>query len=106
MNTSSDAGQGAETATERLQVEVDRLRSELDACSTRLHLTEKLLANVPDAVFDDGDGFQVKEQHDGLGLTGMRERAGEMGGELKIVSSRGKGTAITAILPLNSELVL
>jgi hypothetical protein len=50
MNTSSDAGQGAETATERLQVEVDRLRSELDACSTRLHLTEKLLANVPDAV--------------------------------------------------------
>jgi PAS domain S-box-containing protein len=51
MKTSSDAGQGAETATERLQVEVERLRSELDACSTRLHLTEKLLANVPDAVF-------------------------------------------------------
>jgi signal transduction histidine kinase len=55
---------------------------------------------------DDGDGFQVKERHDGVGLTGMRERAGEMGGELKIVSSRGKGTTVTAILPLNPELML
>jgi signal transduction histidine kinase len=50
---------------------------------------------------DDGDGFQVKDRHDGVGLTGMRERAEEMGGELKIASSRGKGTTITAILPLN-----
>ena len=55
---------------------------------------------------DDGDGFQVKERHDGVGLTGMRERAGEMGGELKIVSSRGKGTTVTAILPMNPELML
>src|SRR3984893_9993399 len=55
---------------------------------------------------DDGDGFQVKERHDGVGLTGMRERAEEMGGELKIVSSRGKGTTVTAILLLNPELML
>jgi len=55
---------------------------------------------------DDGDGFQVKERHDGIGLTGMRERAEEMGGELKIVSFGGKGTTVTAILPLNPELVL
>src|ERR1700719_1275736 len=47
---------------------------------------------------DDGDGFQVTERHDGVGLTGMRERAEEMGGELKIVSFRGKGTTVTAIL--------
>jgi signal transduction histidine kinase len=55
---------------------------------------------------DDGKGFQVKERHDGIGLIGMRERAEEMGGELKIVSSRGKGTTVTAILPLNPEVVL
>jgi signal transduction histidine kinase len=55
---------------------------------------------------DDGNGFRVKERHDGIGLTGMRERAEEMGGELKLVSSRGKGTTVTAILPLNPELVL
>jgi signal transduction histidine kinase len=55
---------------------------------------------------DDGNGFRVKERHDGIGLTGMRERAEEMGGELKLVSSRGKGTTVTAILPLNPELAL
>jgi hypothetical protein len=48
---------------------------------------------------DDGDGFQVRKRHDGVGLIGMRERAEEMGGEFKIVSSCGKGTKITVILP-------
>ena len=48
---------------------------------------------------DDGDGFRVRERHDGVGLTGMRERVQEMGGELKIVSSGGKGTKIAVILP-------
>ena len=51
MNSSLDAVGGAETATERLQLELEQLRSELDSCSTRLHLTEKLLAQVQDAVF-------------------------------------------------------
>jgi PAS domain S-box-containing protein len=50
---------------------------------------------------DDGNGFQASERHDGVGLVGMRERAKEMGGELKIVSSPGAGTTITAILPLH-----
>src|SRR5438552_2714954 len=50
---------------------------------------------------DDGDGFKVKDQHDGVGLTGMRERVEQMGGELKITSSRGKGTKITVMLPCN-----
>ena len=52
---------------------------------------------------DDGDGFKVKERHDGVGLTGMRERVEQMGGELKITSSRGKGTKITVVLPFNGE---
>src|SRR5208282_540156 len=51
MNSRSDAVGGAETATERLQLELEQLRSELDSCSTRLRLTEKLLAHVQDAVF-------------------------------------------------------
>ena len=51
MNTSSNAVRGARTATERLQLELERLRGELDRCTTRLHLTEKLLAHVQDAVF-------------------------------------------------------
>src|SRR5258708_12991315 len=51
MNTSSNAVRGAETATEQLQLELERLRSELDRCATRLQLTEKLLEHVADAVF-------------------------------------------------------
>src|ERR1700737_1880132 len=51
MNSSSKPVRGAETATERLQLELERIRSELDRCTTRLQLTEKLLEHVADAVF-------------------------------------------------------
>jgi len=53
---------------------------------------------------DDGDGFKAEDRHDGVGLTGMRERVEQMGGELKITSSRRKGTKITVLLPCNGEL--
>jgi signal transduction histidine kinase len=33
----------------------------------------------------------------------MRERVEQMGGELEISSSRGKGTKITVVLPANGE---
>jgi len=52
---------------------------------------------------DDGDGFKAKDRHDGVGLRGMRERVDQMGGELEITSSRGKGTKITVVLPGNGE---
>ena len=52
---------------------------------------------------DDGDGFELKDGHDGFGLAGMRERVEEMGGELKIASARGKGTKVAVVLPLNGE---
>jgi PAS domain S-box-containing protein len=52
---------------------------------------------------DDGDGFKVKDRHDGVGLIGMRERVEQMGGELEITSSRGKGTKIIVLLPCNGE---
>ena len=52
---------------------------------------------------DDGDGFKVKDRHDGFGLAGMRERVEQMGGTLKIASARGKGTKIVVTLPYNGE---
>jgi PAS domain S-box-containing protein len=55
---------------------------------------------------DDGDGFKAQDRHDGLGLAGMRERVEQMGGELKITSSRGKGTKISVVLPSNGESML
>jgi PAS domain S-box-containing protein len=54
---------------------------------------------------DDGDGFKVKDRHDGVGLSGMRERVEQMGGELEIISSRGKGTKIIVVLPGNGESI-
>jgi PAS domain S-box-containing protein len=52
---------------------------------------------------DDGDGFRINNRHDGLGLAGMRERAKQMGGTLKITSALGKGTKIVVALPYNGE---
>ena len=52
---------------------------------------------------DDGDGFKVKDRHDGVGLLGMRERVEQMGGTLDIKSLRGKGTNIVVVLPSREE---
>jgi PAS domain S-box-containing protein len=50
---------------------------------------------------DDGDGFEVKDEHDGFGLAGMRERVEQMGGKLNITSARGNGTKVVVTLPYN-----
>src|SRR5215470_18099729 len=52
---------------------------------------------------DDGNGFRLKDRHDGQGLAGMQERVEQMGGELKITSARGKGTKVLVTLPYNGE---
>src|SRR5882762_398625 len=52
---------------------------------------------------DDGDGFKLNDRHDGVGLTGMRERAEQMGGMLSIRSRRGKGTDIVVVLPYDER---
>src|SRR5437899_5322819 len=52
---------------------------------------------------DDGDGFKVRDGHDGFGLAGMRERVEQMGGELKITTARGKGTKVIVTVPHNHE---
>jgi signal transduction histidine kinase len=50
---------------------------------------------------DDGDGFKLRDRHDGFGLAGMRERVEQMGGELKIITARGQGTKVSVVLPMN-----
>jgi PAS domain S-box-containing protein len=56
-------------------------------------------------VKDDGKGFTVQPETDNLrdgklGLAGMRERASLLGGTLKVESAAGKGTTLTAVLPV------
>jgi len=52
-------------------------------------------------VEDDGRGFapEVSGETDGLGLAGMRERAGLVGGELEIDSRPGAGTRVHFRVP-------
>jgi signal transduction histidine kinase len=50
-------------------------------------------------VTDDGRGLP-SDHHAGVGVTGMRERADELGGTLTITSSDGRGTVVRARLPI------
>lgn len=59
------------------------------------------------SVEDDGRGFQLEEvMHEddrGLGLFGMQERAGYVGGRVGIQSEPGAGTRVTAIMPVAGD---
>ena len=54
-------------------------------------------------ISDHGEGFEVQaalDKRTSTGLSGMRERARQLGGRLAIKSSPGQGTTLTAFLPL------
>lgn len=57
-------------------------------------------ARVRFQVRDDGIGFDARFVR-GLGLLGIEERVRRLGGDLKLESHPGRGTAITAVLPLS-----
>ncbi len=51
-------------------------------------------------VQDDGKGFELESVRDGgLGLIGMRERVGLLGGRLTVESSDGAGTMLKVEVP-------
>jgi signal transduction histidine kinase len=59
-------------------------------------------AAVTAIVEDDGTGFrpeEVADRDDGIGLAGMRERVGLLGGKLTVESAPGAGTTIVAEVP-------
>ena len=59
------------------------------------------------AVRDDGDGFDPADvQGGGLGLSGMRYRAGLIGAVLEIESQPGEGTTLTCTVPPEGARVL
>jgi two-component system sensor histidine kinase DegS len=54
---------------------------------------------------DDGDGFDVEQVlarrgDTGMGLIGMRERLGVLGGRVDIRSAPGRGTDVEIVIPL------
>ena len=60
------------------------------------------------SVRDDGRGFDVaaalaRKGDRGLGLIGIRERLNAVGGELRIDSTRGRGTELTIRIPIGEH---
>lgn len=55
-------------------------------------------------VDDDGVGFTPQEVTSGFGLSGMRSRAAEVGGELEIASSPGGGTRLCLRMPVAGDI--
>jgi signal transduction histidine kinase len=51
------------------------------------------------SIEDDGSGFDTEKTR-GLGMLGMEERVRQLGGQLDIRSTPGKGTEVRARLPL------
>jgi len=71
---------GARTATVRVAADARRLELE---------------------VRDDGAGLPAAPAR-GVGLSSMRERAGELGGTLSVTAAPGGGTVVRAALPLGA----
>lgn len=86
-------------AVKHAQAQRLRVRLQVDADSDALSVE----------VIDDGRGFDESALENGssggsgLGLVGMRERVGLVGGELQVQSVRGLGSRISASLPLSPE---
>ncbi len=52
------------------------------------------------SVEDDGRGFSTDVAHEGFGLTGIHERAGLVGGDVRVDSAPGTGTAVVVDIAL------
>lgn len=61
----------------------------LGLCDQVLHLR----------IADDGRGFDPAQVTAGLGLLGVRERAGMLGGEVTVTSASGRGTVLLVQVP-------
>lgn len=51
------------------------------------------------SIEDDGKGFRVERER-GMGLIGIEERVGHVGGRLEVESAPGRGTSLRVTLPL------
>ncbi len=76
-----------------------------EAQNVRIRITRDERGMLRCVVDDDGKGFDVTavlggRRPKGLGLTGMRERLGAVGGALQIDSAPGRGTELTMTIPL------
>lgn len=86
------------------QEALNNVRRHARACNVRLSLDadgDHLRLRVR----DNGVGFRPGEEDPmrSFGLTGMRERAALLGGELEVRSRKGRGTLVEARIPLKPD---
>jgi signal transduction histidine kinase len=62
-------------------------------------VVERLQESIVVRVTDDGRGFDPARSR-GMGILGMEERVKHLGGTLRVESQMGKGTTVTADLPI------
>jgi signal transduction histidine kinase len=70
-------------------------------CRLRLAVKDGEKGHLHLGIEDDGPGLSGSERA-GVGLRSMRERAAELGGTCTIEAEPGRGTRVTAELPLGS----
>lgn len=88
-------------AIHRLTMEaVHNVVKHASASRVELHLHQEPPWLIVEVV-DDGRGFDRSVVPEGLGITSMRERLGELGGRLELTSAPGQGTSVRAFFPLN-----
>jgi signal transduction histidine kinase len=71
------------------------------ASQVRVYLKEKA-GRIWLSIQDDGKGFNPREER-GLGILGIQERVGRLGGSLDVNSRPGGGTIVRFDLPLPAE---
>jgi signal transduction histidine kinase len=54
------------------------------------------------SVVDDGEGFDPSGIRRGVGMRSMLERVESLGGTLEVQSEVGRGTAISATIPVHT----
>jgi signal transduction histidine kinase len=95
-------GAGLETTLYRIvQEALTNVVKHADARRVSISLVRKS-GSISAVIEDDGRGFDIDEARPGtLGLLGMRERAGLVGGRISIESRPGAGTTVAAEVPVS-----
>jgi signal transduction histidine kinase len=60
---------------------------------------ERIGPGLAFAIVDDGVGFDPSLVAEGVGLVGMRDRIGAVGGEVDVLSQPGHGTTVRGVVP-------
>jgi signal transduction histidine kinase len=106
VNVSPDFGRmstAAEAAFYRIvQEALHNVAKHANATTVNIEMTRED-GSVRLLIEDDGVGIASQKPNPGrqtFGMAGMRERIGNIGGKMKVTSSRGKGTRIEVIAPV------